>query len=216
MLQLIAVFVVAALAGPSLSVPRLPETSGKPCACTSSAPLAATAARIPAISPGKEPQLVLARPAAELAEPLPLSLQALVERIEGDPNAPEWKRTVTQRIRARRIGRFDAYLTAYCTDSSADSTGGGPCAAWDGIPLRWGHAASDWRHVPKGTVLFVGPPVDAILIVVDNGPGVKGPGRLDICTTDGSVYRLLSRQISAGQPAACWRLGRKTTSAEAR
>lgn len=215
MLQLIAVFAVTALAEPSPSVPRLPEASDKPCAC-SSAPLAATAARIPDVPQGEGPRPVLARPATELAEPLPRPLQELVERIENDPKAPEWKRTVAQRIRARQIGRFDAFLTAYCTNSSADSTGGGPYAAWGGIPLRWGHAASDWRFLPKGAVLFIGPPVDAILIVVDNGPGVRGAGRLDICTTESGHYRSLSRQISTSRPVACWRLGRKVTPAEAR
>ena len=217
MLQLALVVVVAAAhAGPPVpSVPRLPETSGKPCACAS-APLAATEVRIPDVPLGEEARPVLAKPATELASPLPPPLQELVERIENDPSAPQWKRTIAERIRTRQIGRFDAYLTAYCTDSSADSTGGGPRAAWDGIPLRWGHAASDWRFLPKGAVLFIGPPVDAILIVVDNGPGVRGAGRLDICTTESGHYRSLSRQISASRPVACWRLGRKVTPAEAR
>jgi hypothetical protein len=139
-----------------------------------------------------------------------------VDRIEADPGAPEWKRTIADRIRARRIGKINAYLTIYCTDSSVDPTGGGPHAAWGGIPLRWGHAASDWRHIPKGSVLYLPPPVDTILVVVDNGPGVKGPGRIDVCTTDPAQYFDLAAQVRSTQPVKCWRLGRKTTYAEAR
>ena len=148
--------------------------------------------------------------------PLPADLQGLVDRIGADPGSPEWKRTIAERIRTRQIGRFNARLTIYCTDSSVDPQGGGPSAAWDGIPLRWGHAASDWGEIPKGSVLYLPPPVDSIVIVVDNGPGVQGPGRIDVCTTDAGQYFDLCSMVSVNRPLPCWRLGRKTTSHEAR
>lgn len=233
MLQLIVWFAVTVSAGTSPSAaPRTPRVPQVP------APLVSEASTSPDLCPYEgtprvdraplvpRPDESLPEPAVgmpvgrpgirQMAQPLPAELQTLVDRIEADPGSPEWKRTIADRIRSRRIGRFNALLTVYCTDSSADPTGGGPHAAWGGIPLRWGHAASDWRHIPKGTVLYLPSPVDTILVVVDNGPGVKGAGRLDICTTDPGQYFDLASRVNVGRAVPCWRIGRKTTSKEAR
>lgn len=72
-----------------------------------------------------------------------------------------------------------AKCTTYC-EQCAD--GGGLWTRW-GTRIRRGIVAADPRYWGPGSVVYIGPPVDEILIVEDTGSKIKGPHRFDVCVT---------------------------------
>lgn len=72
-----------------------------------------------------------------------------------------------------------ARCTTYC-ELCAD--GGGSRTRW-GTRLRRGIVAADPRWWGPGSVVYVGPPVDEILVVEDTGGAVRGRYRFDVCVT---------------------------------
>ena len=100
---------------------------------------------------------------------------------------PAWKLPLVLRGLLKEPKR--AKCTCYC-EESAD--GGGPITAW-GTPIRWGIVAADPRYWGPGRVIYIGPPVDNVVIVEDTGGAIKGPHRFDVCV--------------AGQPELCQKWG---------
>jgi len=72
-----------------------------------------------------------------------------------------------------------ARCTTYC---ELCPDGGGTRTRW-GTRLRRGIVAADPRWWGPGSVVYIGPPVDEILIVEDSGGAVKGQYRFDVCVT---------------------------------
>jgi 3D (Asp-Asp-Asp) domain-containing protein len=74
-------------------------------------------------------------------------------------------------------------LTSKCTTyCELDHDGGGSHTRW-GTHVRRGICAADPRYWGPGSVVYVGAPVDEVLIVEDTGSAIKGPDRFDICVT---------------------------------
>ena len=76
-----------------------------------------------------------------------------------------------------------ARITGY---SSRDSDGGGPYTRW-GTRTRWGICAADPAYWGPGSVIWMGDPVNQVLVVEDTGSAVKGKDRFDVCTGDNPV-----------------------------
>jgi 3D (Asp-Asp-Asp) domain-containing protein len=72
-----------------------------------------------------------------------------------------------------------ARCTTYC---ELDADGGGRGTRW-GTRLRRGIVAADPRYWGPGSVVYIGPPVDEVLIVEDTGSAVRGQYRFDVCVT---------------------------------
>ncbi|MCX7599760.1 MAG: 3D domain-containing protein [Armatimonadetes bacterium] len=72
-----------------------------------------------------------------------------------------------------------ARCTTYC-ERCPD--GGGTRTRW-GTRLRRGIVAADPRWWGPGSVVYIGPPVDEVLIVEDTGGAVKGQYRFDVCVS---------------------------------
>lgn len=90
---------------------------------------------------------------------------------------PSWKLPmVLNGLRKRPI---TAICTTYCEKCS---DGGGRGTRW-GTRLRRGIVAADPRYWGPGSVIYIGPPVDEVLIVEDTGGAVKGANRFDVCVT---------------------------------
>jgi 3D (Asp-Asp-Asp) domain-containing protein len=97
-----------------------------------------------------------------------------------------------------------------------DRWGGGPNAAWTGQHLERWHCAVG-KAVPLGTKLWVGYPVNGMMLAVDTGPGVRGK-HLDICCPDPALFRRIDKWCQTQEPRATvrvWKLG-KLTRAQAR
>ena len=73
-----------------------------------------------------------------------------------------------------------AAITAY---SSRDADGGGAGTRW-GTRVRRGICAADPHYWGPGSVIWVGDPVNEVLVVEDTGGLVKGPHRFDVSTGD--------------------------------
>lgn len=72
-------------------------------------------------------------------------------------------------------------VTARCTTYSVDDAdGGGPRTRW-GTRLHQGEIAADPRYWGPGSVIYIGPPVDEVLIVEDTGGAIRGHYRFDVC-----------------------------------
>lgn len=72
-----------------------------------------------------------------------------------------------------------ARCTTYC---ELCPDGGGSRTRW-GTRLRRGIVAADPRWWGPGSVVYIGPPVDEILMVEDTGGAVRGQYRFDVCVT---------------------------------
>ncbi len=70
-----------------------------------------------------------------------------------------------------------AKVTAY---SSRCPDGGGPWTRW-GTRVRRGICAADSRYWGPGSVIWLGAPIESMLIVEDTGSAIKGPHRFDAC-----------------------------------
>jgi hypothetical protein len=87
-----------------------------------------------------------------------------------------------------------------------DGPGGGPTAAWTGQVLYGYHCATSPGTIPSGTKLWVGSPVNRMLLAVDTGGAVNGR-HIDVCVPDARAF-LNSGHIHGR--AKVWRLGRMT------
>ncbi len=76
-----------------------------------------------------------------------------------------------------------ARITGY---SSRDADGGGPYTRW-GTRVRWGICAADPVYWGPGSVIWMGDPVQQVLVVEDTGSAVKGRDRFDVCTGDNAA-----------------------------
>lgn len=70
-----------------------------------------------------------------------------------------------------------ARVTAY---SSNCPDGGGSRTRW-GSRVRYGICAADPRYWGPGSVIWMGAPIESMLIVEDTGSAVKGQHRFDVC-----------------------------------
>ena len=86
-------------------------------------------------------------------------------------------------VKALSTPMREANITGY---SSRDSDGGGPYTRW-GTRTRWGICAADGRYWGPGSVIWMGDPVNQVLVVEDTGGAVKGRDRFDVCTGDNPV-----------------------------
>lgn len=68
-------------------------------------------------------------------------------------------------------------ITGY---SSECADCGGTVTRW-GSPIRWGICAADPAYWGPGSVIWMGPPANTVLIVEDTGGAIKGPHRFDVC-----------------------------------
>jgi 3D (Asp-Asp-Asp) domain-containing protein len=75
-----------------------------------------------------------------------------------------------------RVSRITGY-------SSRDADGGGPYTRW-GTRVRWGICAADPRYWGPGSVIWMGDPVNQVLVVEDTGGAIKGRHRFDVCCGD--------------------------------
>lgn len=147
-------------------------------------------------------------PAPLARAPAPHPLRELLD-ILSSPTArrqPAWKRTLVWL--ALNTKPRHAHITAFCPQC------GGQRTRW-GTAVRPGIAAADPAFWGPGSVVWVGPPVDHILVVEDTGPAVKGLDRFDVCVSaeheacaeigqlSGAIYVELHRS----KPRARW--GRK-------
>jgi 3D (Asp-Asp-Asp) domain-containing protein len=74
--------------------------------------------------------------------------------------------------------------TARCTAfSSRCPDGGGPWTRW-GTRVRRGICAADPHYWGPGSVIWLGAPVEAVLVVEDTGSAVRGRDRFDVCFGD--------------------------------
>jgi len=87
---------------------------------------------------------------------------------------PEWRLSLL--CQGLKHQPRKARCTAY---SSNCSDGGGPTTRW-GTRVRRGICAADARYWGPGSVIWMGAPIEAILIVEDTGSAVKGQHRFDI------------------------------------
>jgi 3D (Asp-Asp-Asp) domain-containing protein len=83
-------------------------------------------------------------------------------------------------VKALATPMREARITGY---SSRDGDGGGPWTRW-GTRVRWGICAADPRYWGPGSVIWMGDPVNQVLVVEDTGSAVKGRDRFDVCTGD--------------------------------
>jgi hypothetical protein len=85
----------------------------------------------------------------------------------------------------------------------ADGPGGGPVAAWTNQTLYGYHCAVSPGTIPLGTKLWIGAPVNRMLLAVDTGGAVNGL-HVDVCVPD--ALEFLRRQDIRGR-SHVWRLG---------
>ncbi len=71
----------------------------------------------------------------------------------------------------------DCTITAYCSQCH---DGGGRYTRW-GSRTHRGICAADPRYWGPGSVIWIGAPVNEIVVVEDTGGAVKGPNRFDVC-----------------------------------
>ncbi len=80
-------------------------------------------------------------------------------------------------------GLLRAPTTARCTTyCELCPDGGGRGTRW-GSRIRRGIVAADPRYWGPGSVVYLGPPVDEVLIVEDTGSAIRGRYRFDVCVT---------------------------------
>ncbi|HEY3396931.1 MAG TPA: 3D domain-containing protein [Armatimonadota bacterium] len=202
--SLLAVFAALLLSGR-----RLAETAAY--AADTAAPVAATvsaavATSNPALatSAAAHASALLTSGEAEYTIPLPLDPPA--DRILGHPlegviaamrsgkstETRDWVLPLLVEALAKPMR--DAHITGY---SSRDADGGGPYTRW-GTRTRWGICAADGRYWGPGSVIWMGDPVNQVLVVEDTGGAIKGQNRFDVCTGDNpaSSARIGSRHAN--------------------
>jgi 3D (Asp-Asp-Asp) domain-containing protein len=104
-------------------------------------------------------------------------LVQVVERVlEGDwQRQPAWK--LPMLVNGLKKKTEQCTITAYCSQCF---DGGGQYTRWSS-PVRRGICAADPRYWGPGSVIWMGPPINEVLIIEDTGGAVKGPHRFDVC-----------------------------------
>lgn len=136
---------------------------------------------------------VAGEPAEQYVVPLPISppadriphhpLESLIAQIRTGKvtESREWVLPLLVSSLAEPVER--AGITGY---SSRCPDGGGPRTRW-GSRVRRGICAADPRYWGPGSAIWMGEPVNQVLIVEDTGGFIKGPNRFDVCTGDDPV-----------------------------
>ena len=88
---------------------------------------------------------------------------------------PPWK--LPMMVNALQKDVMDCTITAYCSQCP---DGGGRRTRW-GTHLRRGICAADADYWGPGSVIWVGSPINEVLIVEDTGSAIQGPDRFDVC-----------------------------------
>ncbi|MFO8082085.1 MAG: 3D domain-containing protein [Armatimonadota bacterium] len=103
-------------------------------------------------------------------------LSPVVERVlEGNWRAqPDWK--LPMLVNGLSKEPEECKITAYCSDCFD----AGHRTRW-GSHVRRGICAADPKYWGPGSVIWIGPPVNEVLIVEDIGGAIKGPHRFDVC-----------------------------------
>ncbi len=109
------------------------------------------------------------------SHPLIPVIKRLITGEVGDQ--PSWKLPLL--LQGLSASSLNARCTCYCEQ---DHDGGGSSTRW-GTHVRRGICAADARYWGPGSVVWVGSPVDEVLIVEDTGSAIKGPDRFDICVS---------------------------------
>ncbi len=104
-------------------------------------------------------------------------LAPVVERVfeNGWRKQPDWK--LPMLVNGLNKSPEDCTITAYCSQCC---DGGGTMTRW-GSHVRRGICAADPDYWGPGSVIWMGPPVNAVLIVEDTGGAIQGPHRFDVC-----------------------------------
>jgi hypothetical protein len=84
-----------------------------------------------------------------------------------------------------------------------DSQGGGPNAGWTGQHLEDYHCATGGT-IKLGTKLWVGAPVNRMLLAVDGGSAVRGL-HIDVCIPDPNEYKKMCNKTGSYN---VWKLGK--------
>ena len=171
------------------SVALAPATAALTTAATTApAPVATTTT--PAAAPAADPA-----PLGEAEYKLPLPCEPPADRIKDHPlegviafmragkstETRDWVLPLV--VKALAEPMREARITGY---SSRDADGGGPYTRW-GTRTRWGICAADPRYWGPGSVIWMGDPVNQVLVVEDTGSAIKGQHRFDVCTGDNPV-----------------------------
>ncbi len=173
------------------------EESPSPAPAGATLTVAASPAPAPLVTdltPVDATEVVSAPPAAsEYLLPLPVAPPAdriWGHRLEGVIAAMRSGKSTETRdwvlpllVKALATPMRQAQITGY---SSRDADGGGPYTRW-GTRTRWGICAADPRYWGPGSVIWMGEPVNQVLVVEDTGGAVKGQHRFDVCTGDNPV-----------------------------
>ena len=88
---------------------------------------------------------------------------------------PPWK--IPMMVNALQKDVLECEITAYC---SSCPDGGGRYTRWSSRTHR-GICAADPKYWGPGSVVWIGPPINEVVIVEDTGGAVKGPDRFDVC-----------------------------------
>ncbi len=104
-------------------------------------------------------------------------LVPVIERVlEGDwRSQPPWK--LPMLVNGLQKQPEECRITAYCSQCC---DGGGRYTRW-GSRVRRGICAADPAYWGPGSVIWIGPPVNEVVIVEDTGSAIKGPWRFDVC-----------------------------------
>ncbi len=94
---------------------------------------------------------------------------------------PEWK--LPMLVNGLQKQPEGCTITAYCSQCR---DGGGKYTRW-GSRVRRGICAADPDHWGPGSVIWIGAPVNSVLIVEDTGGAIQGPNRFDVCM-EGAHY----------------------------
>lgn len=87
---------------------------------------------------------------------------------------PDWK--LPMLVNALAKEPEECKITAYCSGCHD----AGHRTRWSS-PVRRGICAADPKYWGPGSVVWVGPPINEVLIVEDTGGAIKGPHRFDVC-----------------------------------
>ncbi len=87
---------------------------------------------------------------------------------------PAWK--LPMLVNGLQKEAEECHITSYCS-GCPDA---GRTTRW-GSPARQGIAAADPKYWGPGSVIWMGPPINKVLIIEDIGGAIKGPHRFDVC-----------------------------------
>jgi 3D (Asp-Asp-Asp) domain-containing protein len=128
----------------------------------------------------------------QLAESVVQALQATGKCDPAHPLLPIVRKEASGAFGAQPPWRLHVLLkglqrspnSARCTAfSSRCPDGGGSRTRW-GTRVRRGICAADPRYWGPGSVIWLGAPVEAVLVVEDTGSAVRGRDRFDVCFGD--------------------------------